>query len=266
MRIACVQTEPLLGQTSRNVEDIEKWIRAVDADLLVFPELATSGYNFPSSQFLDAASFSIESQLIADLGKLCAETRKSIIFGFPEEANGNTYNSAVALDFHGKLVGHYRKVHLFFKETQLFCKGDLGFPVFPLDTASGQVKVGMMICYDWRFPEAARALALAGAELIAVPSNIVTNSPLRQPTFQVRAFENKVYLAFADRVGTEGKGGDKLLFRGESALISYNGQILKQASSDNREAIVAEITPSETRTKSFNQYNDILKDRRPDQY
>ena len=123
-----------------------------------------------------------------------------------------------------------------------------------------------MICYDWRFPEAARALALGGAELIAVPSNIVTTTGMLHTTLATRAFENKVALAFADRIGSETNGDEALTFRGQSALIDYNGQILSKASADRQEIIVADFDLDKTRSKRINEFNDIFTDRVPSAY
>src|SRR5207302_2114470 len=117
----------------------------------------------------------------------------AIVTGFLESDNGALYNSAIAIDCHGKFAGHYRKMHLFYYEKKVFATGNLGFPVFDIEVRNGKkVKLGMMICYDWRFPEAARTLALKGVEVIAIPSNIVTITGMLRETLRVRAFENKV--------------------------------------------------------------------------
>jgi predicted amidohydrolase len=121
-----------------------------------------------------------------------------------------------------------------------------------------------MICYDWRFPEAARTLALQGADLIACPANLVTT--LSGKVFPARAIENKVYVAVANRIGEECLGEETLLFRGESAIYDYVGERMAQASFGNEEILYAEIDPQSTRKKSFNSVNDIFKDRRPDMY
>jgi predicted amidohydrolase len=133
--------------------------------------------------------------------------------------------------------------------------------LFSLATSSGIAKVGMLICYDWRFPEAARKLALDGAELIVMPSNIVTTTGMLHATLRTRAFENKVALAFADRIGSETNGSETLHFRGESAIVGMNGEILAQASEHGDEIISAEIDLSETHSKRINLFNDIFSDR-----
>ncbi len=268
MRIACVQFAPIYRDVERNLERVSDFVHKADADLVIFPELVLTGYFFTSIEEIAPLAEDVKSIGIADgipgahvLSAIAKRENKAIIAGFLEEANGRFYNSALAFDNNGNLAGHYRKVHLFYYETQIFSRGDLGFPVFSLPTRSGVARVGMLICYDWRFPEAARALALQGAEFIAMPSNIVTTTGMLHSTLQTRAFENKVVLAFADRIGSEENAGERLIFRGESAIIGMNGETLAKASQDREEIIVAEIDLSKTRNKRINEFNDMFSDR-----
>ena len=154
----------------------------------------------------------------------------------------------------------YRKTHLFYKERFVFEEGNTGFPVIEYNG----LKLGTMICYDWRFPEAARTLALKGADLIVCPSNLVTG--VWQNVMSSRALENKVYIAVSNKIGIESGENDMLTFNGESAIYSYDGSYLAKASKDKEEVITAEIYPAETRDKSFNEINDIFNDRRPEFY
>lgn len=264
--VACIQTFPKYRDLAANLAEIELQAKSIDADILIFPELALTGYFFQSSEEMESLAATTGGALAESLSRIARENSTAIITGFLEAANGKHYNSALAFDATGKLVGHYRKVHRFYYETQIFEQGDLGFPVFDLATRGGHVRTGMLVCYDWRFPEAARSLALQGAELIAMPSNIVTTTGMLHTTLQTRAFENKVALAFADRVGTETLGGETLTFRGESAIINYNGEIIAKASPDKPEAIIAELDLTKTRDKRFNQFNDLLEDRVPAAY
>jgi predicted amidohydrolase len=121
-----------------------------------------------------------------------------------------------------------------------------------------------MICYDWRFPESARTLALKGADVIVCPSNLVTH--VWRMAMPVRAFENKVYLAVANRTGAEHNAGEDVSFNGQTAIYSYTGTVLVDASATDDAVVIAEIDPSETRSKSFNSINDIMKDRREEWY
>ncbi|MEP7220959.1 MAG: nitrilase-related carbon-nitrogen hydrolase, partial [Bacteroidota bacterium] len=111
-----------------------------------------------------------------------------------------------------------------------------------------------------------RALALAGADVIAHPSNLVAAALLWGPTMRTRALENKVIIVTANRFGTEEIGGEKLSFTGESQIISYNGAPLATAGPADETIITAEVDPLATRNKGFNPYNDIFADRRPELY
>jgi predicted amidohydrolase len=133
-----------------------------------------------------------------------------------------------------------------------------------IEDRARDIKIGTMICYDWRFPEAARTLGMKGADLIICPSNLVTD--VWQISMPSRALENKCYLAVANRIGSERRQGDELLFKGRSAIYSYNGQDFGIASSEKEEVVTADIDPAATRDKSFNEINDIYSDRRPEFY
>ncbi len=267
MKISCAQFAPEYRDVPNNLDRIRGFVRASDADIVVVPELAQTGYFFTSKEEITPLAQPIDGPIAHALSAFALESNKAIITGFLEEDAGTFYNSALAFDANGRLAGHYRKVHLFYYETQIFARGDLsivgdaGFPVFALETNSGIAKVGMLICYDWRFPEAARKLAVGGAELIAMPSNIVTTTGMLHTTLRTRAFENKVAIAFADRIGSETTNGETLRFRGESCIIDMNGEMLATASEQNEEIITAEIDLVKTRNKRINLFNDIFTDR-----
>ncbi|HET6400511.1 MAG TPA: nitrilase-related carbon-nitrogen hydrolase [Candidatus Kapabacteria bacterium] len=261
MKIACVQFAPTYRDIKKNLDRVSDFVHSADADLVIFPELALTGYFFTSPDEIVPMAEPVDGQLARAFVEIAKRENKAIIIGFLEATDNKCYNAALAFDNTGALAGHYRKLHLFYYETQIFARGDLGFPVFPLQTRSGMANVGMLICYDWRFPEAARALALKGAELIAMPSNIVTTTSMLHTTLQTRAFENKVALAFADRIGAEENAGERLAFRGESAIIGMNGEILAKASENSEEIIIAEVDLSKTRNKRINKFNDIFSDR-----
>ena len=156
---------------------------------------------------------------------------------------------------------NYRKAHLFYREAEVFEPGDTPFPVFDLNG----VGIGIMICYDWRFPEVARTLRLRGAQVIAHPSNLVASRTLWVPSNSVRAFENRVYIATANRGGEESAEGEHLTFSGGSAIFDVNGEILSALDMEDG-VITADIDPDRALQTSFNGVNDILLDRRPDLY
>ena len=266
MKIACCQFAPHYRDLSQNLESIRNTVCATDADVCVFPELALTGYFFKNIEEIIPLGQTIDGELSRELAAIAKEGSKAIITGFLERSNDRFFNSSLAFNSQGELVGHYRKIHLFYFEKQVFTRGNLGFPVFDLKTRNGVVRTGMLICYDWRFPEAARSLALHGAELIAMPSNIVTTTGMLHTTLQTRSFENKVIVAFADRIGSETNGDETLLFRGESSLINFSGEIMCKASADKPESIIAEFDVIRTREKRINEFNDIFGDRQPKFY
>lgn len=263
MKISVVQFKPEFKNPYKNYDFMIEKIKRVDSDIIVFPELVSSGYYFRSINELLPYSEKFDSENINKIAGLAENTNKIIVFGFAElHKNGRIYNSAAMLFPDPSYNKVYRKSHLFYKESDVFTQGDTGF--FVVDYKPMDLKLGTMICYDWRFPEAARTLALKGADLIVCPSNLVTD--VWHISMPSRALENKVYLAVANRIGTEENQGEELLFNGKSAIYSYNGSAICFASKDSEDVISAEIEPSKTRDKSFNERNDIFNDRRKELY
>jgi predicted amidohydrolase len=122
----------------------------------------------------------------------------------------------------------------------------------------------MMICFDWLFPESARSLALKGAQLIAHPANLVL--PYCPDALVTRCLENHVFTATADRVGSEQRGGVSLSFIGSSEIVDQNGNVLLRLSQTEEQIASADIDLSQASNKRINERNDVLADRRPDQY
>ncbi len=271
LRVGAVQFGPVHKSIDSNLKKIGSIIERAEADLLVFPELSLSGYAFMSSEEARPFAVAIDSTEISRLQNYAKTYKIALIIGFLELAEGNLYNSSIAINADGTIAGLYRKVHLFYYEKKVFSDGDLGFPVYNLKMQSGlALKLGMQICYDWRFPEASRSLALGGAELIAIPSNIVTTTGMLKTTLQVRAFENKVIVVFADRIGKEvlqtPGANQELIFRGGSAIIDYNGKLLKMLSTTEESICYCDVNPAKTQSKDINDLNNILSDRKKDQY
>jgi predicted amidohydrolase len=260
MYLSLIQFETLYKERIKNINKITSYINDIDSDILVFPELATSGYYFTNKNELLAVAEEFNGQTIKQIQKLSTSLNKIIVLGIPELFEGKVYNSAVIVFPNPELSTIYRKTHLFYKERYVFEEGDTGFSVIEYNG----LRLGTMICYDWRFPEAARTLALDGADLIVCPSNLVTG--VWQNVMSARALENKVYMAVSNKIGTESDGKETLAFNGESAIYSYDGSYLAKASNNCEEVITAEIFPERTRDKSFNEINDIFEDRRPQFY
>ncbi len=262
MKIAAVQFSPEYGNKERNLDFILSQIDSIDADLIVFPELSTTGYFFLNRKETANLAEAFGGPAVNAMSEKAEKQNKIIVAGFIESAGEKIFNSAAILFPDNKLNTVYRKTHLFYKERFCFDAGDTGF--FVIDSPANGLKLGTMICYDWRFPEAARTLALKGADLIVCPSNLVTNVwHISTPS---RALENKVYFAVANRTGNEERNGEELHFNGKSMIYGYNGEVLSGAGTEADMVIYADIEPANTRNKSFNEFNDIFTDRRPDMY
>lgn len=251
MKISFVQTSPAFLEPEKNVERALQLIDGVEADLIVLPELFNTGYNFASKEEVARAA---EPAGKGKAGKAIlekAEEKKCmIVAGFAEKSGARLYNSALVATPKGFDV--YRKIHLFNREKLFFSPGDKGFRVFEWKGA----KVGVMICFDWFYPESMRTLMLKGAEVIAHPANLVL--PWCPEAMKTRCLENRVFAVTADRIGEE-KG---LAFIGQSQITGVRGEVFCRASEDQEEAKTVEINLEKAREKKVAEYNDIVKDRR----
>ena len=267
VKVAVVQMDPKLGQNPGNLEHIVALFREATgqgAKLVVFPECATSGYGFGDLAAAYSAADVIPGPTTEALERACVAANAYVVVGLLERfGDARVYNSAVLVGPEG-LVGVYRKAHLpFLGVDRLTTPGNTGFLVW--DTAIG--RVGIAICYDLRFPEALRALALAGADIIALPTNWPDGSQ-NAPQFvtRTRALENRVFVLACNRCGEE-RG---FWFFGHSQITDPRGDVLAEAGAD--EAICyAEIEPEQARQKRIvlrpGEFElDTVGDRRPDLY
>jgi predicted amidohydrolase len=142
-------------------------------------------------------------------------------------------------------------------EKDFFEPGDVGLPVYDI----GPCRIGMLVCFDWIFPEAWRVLALKGADIICHPANLVLPG-LAQQAVPVHALTNRLYVVTANRIGSEGE----LTFTGMSTIADPKGQVLVQASRTREEVSKIEIDVSLARVKDITSRNNILADRRPEEY
>lgn len=261
MRVGYYQNNPEFGKVTDNLDRIASALETAEADLVVLPELCASGYQFVSTEEVrDLAEPVPGGPTTRRLLDLAKRKHMVIVAGLPERAGIACFNSAVAVGPQG-FIGCYRKTHLFFEETLFFTPGDTGFQVWEI----GPAKIGVMICFDWYYPEAARTLALKGADIICHPSNLVLpNCPDSMP---VRCLENRVFAVTCNRTGNEARQGkDRLTYIGSSEIVSPHGVILHRAPRDQEALCVVEIDPAEARNKSVTPYNDLLKDRRESLY
>jgi len=259
MRAAAVQFEPVFGDVEGNAERVAGLIASVDADLFVMPELALSGYLFESRDEAAGLSQTPGSVVFDRLEELAREKDATVILGFAEMAGEGLYNSSILLAPDGRREV-YRKIQLFNTEKEVFLPGDR--PPAVVEVAG--VRLGMMICFDWIFPEVARSLALLGADVLCHSANLVL--PYCQDAMVTRSIENRVFSITANRVGTEKRAGMELTFTGQSEVVTPRGRILERAGVTGETVLVHEIDPAESRDKQITPRNNIRDDRRTDLY
>ena len=265
MQAAFVQFNPRYLQREVNLDRVEALIAGVEADLIVLPELFTSGYFFHTTQdMVELAEPVPEGPTTARLQRWAARSGATFVAGLPEREDDRFFNSAVVVSPEGH-VGTYRKLHLYYEEKLHFTSGNRGLPVFEVtDRSGGTYRLGVMICFDWYFPEAARSLSLQGADVIAHPSNLVRKDcPRAMP---IRALENHVYTVTANRCGQEESRGEKLTFIGQSVICDPEGSVLTQASRREETVGTAEISPASARDRDITLHNHLFGDRRPRSY
>jgi len=261
MKAGFYQFAPEFGNIKHNLQKVLDAAASVETDLLVLPELFNTGYQFTSREEAAALSEEIPSGYTTNtLIKLSAKKKVYIAAGVAENNEGKIYNSAVLTGPDG-FIGVYRKTHLFYEEKLWFSPGNTGFKVW--QTPIGNI--GIMICFDWFFPESARTLALRGADIIAHPSNLIL--PHCPDAMVTRCVENRVFAVTANRIGSEQRGDkEKLLFIGKSQITSPMGEILYRASGDKEELTVIEIAIEKARDKNLNSFNGLFNDRKKEFY
>lgn len=259
--VSLLQYCPRVLDVDANLAQIESMLEGIETDLLVLPELAATGYVFASLDEVDRVAEAFpsgrSSQFFHDLA---ARKNISIVYGFTEKADGAYYNSAALVNPDGS--HHlYRKVHLFDREKLFFTPGDRPFDIA---AAKNGVQVGLMVCYDWQFPEAARSLALKGAQIICHPANLVL--PWCQQAMLTRSLENRVFTITANRTGTETNAGISLSFTGQSQITGTKGEVLLRMDAVQEGIASVVIDPSLALDKSTTSRNDAFADRRPEMY
>jgi len=259
--VALLQFRPTRKNLPQNIRKIQSLLQDIKADLIVLPELSNSGYFYPSTESLLPFSepSNGDGKFLKALQELAKCTKGVIVSGYAERSKNQLYNSAVAISNKGVLA-NYRKTHLYADEKNLFLSGDSGFVTF---TWKG-VKIGMMVCFDWIFPESARSLSLAGAQIIAHPANLVL--PYCQNAMVTRSIENKVFTITANRIGKEKLGKNKLNFTGQSQITGPKGEVYFRGPKYKTTVHVMTIDPDRAVTKRLNAVNDLFKDRRPKLY
>ena len=262
LKLAVVQFTPELGERQKNFARMQQLVEKVTAEVIVFPELCTTGYFFLSREEISEVAETADGESSHFFQGMAQKKNSVVVAGFGERYQKNLYNSCFVVVPEVNKPFVYRKTHLFYKENDCFDPGDTGF--FVVADKKRDVRIGPMVCYDWRFPESARILTLMGADVIACPANLITEAWKR--VMPARAIENNVYLAVANRAGSEKRNDEELRFKGNSAIYDIHGQQLAQAGNNDDDVLLADIIPAKARDKSFNPINDVLTDRQPQHY
>nr|BAL57366.1 nitrilase/cyanide hydratase and apolipoprotein N-acyltransferase [uncultured Acetothermia bacterium]BAL58882.1 nitrilase/cyanide hydratase and apolipoprotein N-acyltransferase [Candidatus Acetothermum autotrophicum] len=262
IRVGFYQFCPVFGDKRANLQKIADALEQTDADIVVLPELCTTGYLFTSQNEVVELAEPIPGPTTLFLENLTRRKHIWLVLGMAERdaLSKKCYNSAVLLGPDG-YCATYRKAHLFFEEKLYFAPGDTPFRVYDL----GIAKIGMLVCFDHFFPEATRALALQGAQVICHPSNLVLPGKGQQIT-RVRAMENRIFWVLANRYGTEERNGKKLSFTGASQIVAPTGELLAQAPPEGESLEIVEISPAQADDKRVTMMNDLFADRRPELY
>ncbi len=261
VKVGFVQPLIRFGERRWNVENALKLASKIgDSELIVLPELLNTGYAFKSrEEALEISEPVPRGESTDALIRFTEKNGNCIVAGLAEKVGGDVYNSAVVI-WRGKVLGTYRKMHLFFKEKIWFDPGNTSFQVFDVEG----LRVGVMICFDWIFPEASRTLAAMGADVIAHPSNLIL--PYAQEAMLTRSIENRVYTVTANRLGVEERGGNRFEFTGRSQMTTPGMKLIYRASNDREEAYSAPIDLEKARDKRITELNHLLEDRRPEKY
>jgi predicted amidohydrolase len=267
IRVAACQMDPQLGEVDRNLEHIERVVAeaaTAGAKLVVLPEAAVTGYVFENlDEALTVAqrAVAVAEQRLADAA---VKAGVALIVGTLEAEAREVFNTALIFSGDGRRF-RYRKMHLPYLGVDRFATPGPDAPeVYDL----AGMRVGVLICYDLRFPEAARICALEGADLVALPTNWPVGVEFHPGIFApARAAENHVYLLACDRVGEE-RG---TTFIGRSILLDCNGKELAVASDTEEAILFGDVDPDLARQTHHRRIPgehewDTINDRRPGLY
>jgi predicted amidohydrolase len=245
VKTAAVQLSPQILEKEKNLERCLDSIRIAarnGARLIVFPECTLTGYCFSSREEAMTMAESLPGWSSKMIASLCKELDVYVVVGLVEKSRGRMYNAAALLGPEG-LVGKHRKAHLPYLGLDRFADhGDLPFKVY--ETPVG--KLGINICFEVRFPEASRVLALSGAEIVALPTNWPEGADLvPEIVVNTRAYENRVNYVAVDRVGEE-RG---FRFIGRSKIVDASGRTLAEGGSEREEIMYATLDTESAKVK-----------------
>jgi len=259
MKIGYVQTSPIFGELTQNFEQVKNLLSNSKADLIVLPELFATGYTFISKEEAESLAENTKGKTAEFLMSIAEKTGAVVVGGFIEKDRNKIFNSSMIVS-DSEVFGTYRKLHLYYKEKLWFSPGNKPIEIYEVK----DTKVGIMICFDWFFPETIRTLTLLGADIIAHPANLVL--PYCQRAMITRCLINRVFAVTSNRIGNETRGEDNFTFTGGSQITSFNGDVLSSAPMDKIFIDFVEIDVNQARDKNLNKYNNIIKDRRTELY
>ena len=256
MKIGFLQLRPKFGAVRDNVRAAKSLLKSIDNATVVLPELFNTGYLFRSMEELKALAEPVQGgYTVGEMKKTAQLKNLNLIFGMVEKKNRKYYNTSVLVRADGK-VQSYQKAHLFDREKLFFHSGTGSFAVH---TVNG-CKIGMMVCFDWFFPEVMRVLALKGDQIVCHPSNLVL--PFCQDAMKTRSIENRVFSVTANRIGTEKRGNLSLSFTGKSQVVDPKGNVLAHAGERSESLKIVEVDVTEADDKAVTSNNDLFKDRK----
>ncbi|MGV8919855.1 MAG: carbon-nitrogen hydrolase family protein [Pseudomonas sp.] len=260
MRIALYQCPPLPLDVRGNLQRLSHKAAeaaAQGADLLVCPEMFLTGYNIGAK-----AAFSLaearDGYSAEQVATIAQASGIAILYGYPElSSDDQVYNAVQLIDAQGRSLCNYRKTHLYGElDKSMFAVAEEDFPVVELNGW----RLGLLICYDVEFPENTRRLALAGADLILVPTaNMAPYDFVAEVTVRARAFENQCYVVYANYCGSEGE----IHYCGLSSIAAPDGSRIALAAQDETLIIGTLDRQLMEDSRAINTY---FKDRRPELY
>lgn len=275
MKFGIVQPNNLAGvenvpnNRKTNGETIEGLFRD-GADLVVLPECSDHQYILSSVEEVREYSESLEGPSVSQWKDLATKWNRYIVGGILEKDGNHFYNSAILIGPNG-YIGHYRKIHLFNWEKDFLTPGNLGFPVFYLEEF--EINISILICYDLRFSEAVRTVAMKNCDVLVVPTTWTSIGKkilwdangycLANYLAISHSYSNRLSLVCANRAGKE-KG---VQFMGASIIVNENSEVVGGLGSNkDADRLLAELTPSLSRNKDVGAKNNLLEDRRSEYY
>lgn len=261
IKVACVQMAPTLSDIEGNTQKMADMVMRITdeqgaLDFIIFPELATTGYENTPREFAEFAEGLGSGCSVKKMRSCAAAHNVNLAYGFAERREGRLYNSCVYIDRNGNILDCYRKVHPFDTEKN-WCVAGSECKVISMDFG----RVGAMICYDASFPEYAGTLSRKGAEMLAIATN--WEKPYAYDwdlVTKARAFDNNLYVVAANRAGAD----KSLAFFGNSRIVSPVGQVI--CSLGEEEGYCCREIDLAMTERLRHGYYTTLRDRRPDIY